>query len=139
MQFLKVCFISLTRKIEYRTSMQREIDPIQNEVKPQESFTSSARLDRTGYQLKKEIVLFVVKRTILESGSPVFEMVNRSLFEKYRCEISDCFEKPEYLSDVLRYVFDGSYHTIIKSITKNLERFSQENGIKEFLEKIRQP
>ena len=119
--------------------MQREIDPIQNEVKPQESFTSSARLDRTGYQLKKEIVLFVVKQIILESGSPVFEMVNRSLFEKYRCEISDCFEKPEYLSDVLRYVFDGSYHTIIKSITKNLERFSQENGIKEFLEKIRQP
>ena len=118
--------------------MQREVDPIQNEVKPQERFTSPAELDSNGYQLKKEIVLFVVKRTIPESGSPVFEMVNRSLFEKYRCEISDCFEKPEYLSDVLKYVFDSSYHTIIESITKNLDKFAQESGIKEFLDKIRQ-
>ena len=117
--------------------MQREVDPIQNEVKPQERVTSSAKLDSYGYQLKKEIVLFVVKQTILESGSSFFEIVNRSLFEKYRCEISDCFEKPEYLSDVLRYVFDGSYHTVIESITKNLDRFAQESGIKEFLDKIR--
>lgn len=118
--------------------MQREIDPIQNEVKFQERFTSSDKLYSNGYQLEKEIVLFVVRQTILESGSSVFEMVNRSLFEKYRCEISDCFEKAEYLSDVLRYVFDGSYQTIIESITKNLDRFAQESGIKEFLDKIKQ-
>ncbi|MGI0009510.1 MAG: hypothetical protein ACRD92_07815 [Nitrosopumilaceae archaeon] len=118
--------------------MQREFKPIQGDVKSQERFSSSTKLDVTGYQLKKEIVLFVVRQTILESGSSIFEMVNRSLFEKYRCEISDCFEKPEYLSDVLRYVFDSSHHIVIESITKNLDKFAQESGIKEFLDKIRQ-
>ena len=116
--------------------MQRQFEPNQSDEKPQGRPVSSAKLYSNGYQLKKEIVLFVLEQAILESGLSVFEMVNRSLFEKYRCEISDCFEKPEYLNDVLRYVFDDSYHTIIESITKNLDRFAQESGIKEFLEKI---
>jgi hypothetical protein len=116
--------------------MQREINLNQSQHKRQKNFTSFDRLDSSGYQLKKSVVLFVLRQSILESGTAAFEMVNRSLFEKYRCEISNCFEKPEYLSDVLRYVFDGSYVAIIESIKKNLDKFSQENGIKEFLEKI---
>jgi len=115
--------------------MQRETSLNQRQHKPQKNFTSE-KLDNEVYHLKKAVVLFVLKQSILESGMAAFEMVNRSLYEKYRCEISDCFEKPEYLSDVLRYVFDGSYVAIIESIKKNLDKFSQEKGIKEFLEKI---
>lgn len=116
--------------------MQKVTSSDQSQHKRQENLTSSDKLDSNGYQLKKAVVLFVLKQSILESGMAAFEMVNRSLFEKYRCDISDCFEKPEYLNDVLRYVFDGSYVAIIESLKKNLDKFSQESGIKEFLEKI---
>ena len=117
--------------------MQREFEPIQNDVTTQIASSSSVNLDISGYQLKKDIVTFVVKQTILKSGSSVFDLVNRSIFEKYRCDITDCFENPEYLCDVLRYVFEDSYHAVVESVVKNLERFSQESGIKEFLDKIR--
>src|SRR5574338_689242 len=92
--------------------------------------------DIQGYQLKKEVTLFVVRRSLLESGLEGFEMVTRSLFEKYHCEISDCFENPEYLVDVLKYVYDGSYTLVVDSIKQSLDRFSQEDTIKSFLDKI---
>jgi hypothetical protein len=117
--------------------MQREIGPIQPDRRDKKRFASSAEQNCYGYKLKKDIVQFVVKQIILESGPSVFDLVNRSLYEKYRCEISDCFENPGYLVDVLRYVYDGSYHTVAKSIANNLDRFSHESGIKEFLDEIR--
>ena len=98
--------------------------------------TSSNTPDNDVYQLKKDIVLFVLRQSLLESGSEAFEKVNRSLFEKYHCEMSDCFEKPEYLVDVLKYVYDGSYTTIVESMKLSLDRFSQEGVIREFLEII---
>ena len=116
--------------------MQKAPDLDKSQHKYQENLTSSGKLDSNVYQLKKEVVLFVLKQSLLESGTKSFEMVTRSLFEKYRCDISDCFEKPEYLSDVLKYVYDGSYMTFVESIRKKLDKFSKESGIKEFLEKI---
>jgi len=98
--------------------------------------TSSSAPDNDLYQLKKDIVLFVLRQSLLESGSEAFEKVNRSLFEKYHCEMSDCFEKPEYLVDVLKYVYDGSYTTIVESMMQSLDKFAKEGAIKEFLEKI---
>ena len=101
--------------------------------KRQNEFTSHTASKSDSYELKKTIVFYVLKNSLLESGEEIFEMVNRSLLEKYRCEISDCFEKPQYLSDVLKYVYDGSYPIVVESIKKNLSKFAHENGIKEFL------
>jgi len=98
--------------------------------------TSSGAPDNDVYQLKKGVVLFVLRQSLLESGSEAFEKVNRSLFEKYHCEMSDCFEKPEYLVDVLKYVYDGSYTAVVESMKRSLDKFAQEGAIKEFLEKI---
>ena len=72
----------------------------------------------------------------MESGMEAFELFNRSLFEKYHCELSDCLEKPEYMIDVLKYVYDGSHTSVIESMKRSLDNFSQEHIIKEFLEKI---
>ena len=116
--------------------MQREVSLNPNKKKLEN--LSFKRSTYDGYKLKKDVVLYVVNRTILESGPEAFDMINRSLNEKYKCEISECFEKPEYLVDVLRYVFDGSYLSLIESLVKNLERFGKEDGIKEFLEALRQ-
>lgn len=107
-----------------------------NQSKNQAIFATSEESDNDVYHLKKTVVLFVLRQSLLESGREAFEMVNRSLFEKYRCEISDCFEKPEYLVDVLKYVYDGSYATVVESMKRSLDKFAQEGSIKEFLEKI---
>ena len=96
----------------------------------------SDEFDDGVYSVKKGVVLFVLRRSLLETGNEAFEMVNRSLFEKYRCEISDCFEKPEYLVDVLKYVYNSSYATIVESMKQSLDRFTQDDAITLFLEKI---
>jgi len=98
--------------------------------KDQKIFNSSIELGKNGYALKKDVVIFVIKRSILESGTEAFELFNRSLLEKYRCEISDCFEKPEYLVDVLKYVYDGSYIIVVESIKRSLDKFVEEKTIK---------
>ena len=117
--------------------MQREIDSIQHDRRDQKNFVSFTEQNCPGYKLKKDIVQFVVRETILESGPSIFDLVDRSLYEKYRCEISDCFENPEFLVDVLRYVYDDSYRSVVESITSYLDKFGQESGIKEFLDELR--
>ena len=107
-----------------------------NQNKNQDIFVLSDASDNDVYQLKKSVVLFVLRQSLLESGSEAFELVNRSLFEKYRYGISDCFENPGYLVNVLRYVYEGSYSEVIESIKKSLDKFSQESTIKEFLEEF---
>lgn len=106
-----------------------------NQNKIHENASTGAR-DNYGYQLQKDVVLYVLKQSILEYGTDAFDLVNRSLFEKYHCEISDCFEKPEYLVDVFRYVYDGSYTAIVESIKLALHKFAEERSIKEFLKKL---
>lgn len=105
-----------------------------NQNKNQDIFVLSDASDNDVYQLKKSVVLFVLRQSLLESGKETFELVNRSLFEKYRCEISDCFENPRYLVDVLKYVYDESYVEIIESITRSLDEFSQDGAMKGFLD-----
>lgn len=102
----------------------------------QDTLTLSGTYGNEAYQLKKDVVLFVLRQSLLESRIKAFEMVNRSLYEKYRCEISDCFEKPEYLVDVLKYVYDGCYTEVVASMKRGLDKFAEEDTIKEFLGKI---
>lgn len=114
--------------------MQKVINPNQN--KNQDISTSSYESNNDVYSLKKTVVLFVLRQSILETGREAFEMIKRSLYEKYHCEIDDCFEKPEYLVDVLKYVYDGSYIVVVESMKQSLDKFAQESVIKEFLEII---
>jgi len=114
--------------------MQEKSSLVQSQKAYQSNFIPSSISDCDAYELKKDIVLYILKQSLLESGEAIFEMVNRSLREKYCCEVLDCFEKPEYLIDVLRYVYDGSYHRVVESIKKNLIKFSHESGIREFVE-----
>ena len=134
LQFWKAPLISLPSRTK-DCSMQKVTSLDQS--KNQNIFTTSGESGNNVYPLKKAVVLFILRQSLLESGSEAFDMVNRSLFEKYRCELSDCFEKPEYLLDVLKYVYDGSYTAVVESMKQSLEKFAQECIIKEFLEKIR--
>lgn len=97
---------------------------------------TNPKVSKDANSLKKEVVLFIIRRCLLETGIESFELVTRSLFEKYRCELSDSFENPEYLVDVLRYVYDSSYATIVKSIRQHLCKFADDITIEKFLEKL---
>lgn len=83
--------------------------------------------------MKKTIVILAVEEALERMGEPVLEQVYSKLYSKHRCYLTDCYEKPEYLNDVLKDVFGGSYKTIIESIEENLEDFASEEPIKEFL------
>ena len=107
-----------------------------NQDKNKEIFALCTASDNDIYKLKKDVVLYVIRQSLLASGKETFELVNRSLFEKYHCEISDCFEKPEYLHVVLKYVYDDSYKAVVESIKQSLEKFTHDSTINEFLEKI---
>ena len=53
-------------------SMSREIESVQRDRRDQKRFASFTEPSYYGYKLKNDIVQFVVKRAILESGPSVF-------------------------------------------------------------------
>lgn len=89
-----------------------------------------------GYKDEKAIVAFAIEKALLEFGTPALEGVIDMLSEYYHCEISDCFEKPQYLNKVLKDLFGNSYIIIVKSIKKNLEEFAYEKPIENFLNAV---
>lgn len=60
----------------------------------------------------KIMVKSAIEHALLEIGTSTLEEVTRGLFNDHKCLISNCYEKPEYLNDVLKDVFDGAYKTI---------------------------
>jgi len=113
--------------------MQKGTIQEKSSQKQQDVFTSCLEFRSKAFELKKEVVQYVLRNSLLESGEGTLELVYRSLLEKYRCDLSDCYEKPEYLIDVLKYVYDEAYQIIVDSIKKDLNKFAHEGGIKEFV------
>jgi len=54
------------------------------------------------------------------------------LRNSYNCEIIDCYDKPQYLKNVLKEVYENEYDSIVKDIKLELSD-SIEEGIKAFL------
>ena len=43
----------------------------------------------------RRVVGKCIEKTLLQLGSPDFDVISRRLFERHNCFISDCYEKPE--------------------------------------------
>lgn len=54
------------------------------------------------------------------------------LRNSYNCEIIDCYDKPQYLKNVLKEVYENEYDSIVKDIKLELGD-SIEEGIRAFL------
>ena len=54
------------------------------------------------------------------------------LRNSYNCEIIDCYDKPQYLKNVLKEVYGNEYDSIVKDIKLELDD-SIEEGIRAFL------
>jgi len=86
---------------------------------------------------RKTLVTLAIEKTLLEINKIYLEKFESMIYEKHRCPISDCYEHPEYLNEVLKEIFGNSYREIIASIEKYLNEFAYQYPIEQFLQKIK--
>jgi hypothetical protein len=86
--------------------------------------------------IRQALVMLAIEKTMLEFNTQIYDLVIRRLDEKYHCGISDCYERPDYLQQILRELFGNVSETIMKNIGKYLEEFSDQKQIKEFIDVI---
>jgi hypothetical protein len=84
----------------------------------------------------KALTTIVIGKTLLEIGTPVYDKVMHRLYEKYHCYIPDCFEKPEYLKEVLKELYGESHKAIVYSIEQELKEFTHDKKTENFLQII---
>ena len=75
--------------------------------------------------------------TILElDGVTLLDKVKEFLFKKNNAGIPDCYDHPEYLNVALKNLYGEGYKVVVEKIKKQLEEFSYQEQISEFIEKI---
>jgi len=84
-------------------------------------------------QAKKALVSLSIEKVLLTIGKRVLDEVNSRLYENYHCYIPDCFDNPEYLKKVLQDLYGKASLNIIQSIKKELEEFTEQKGIDNFI------
>ena len=85
----------------------------------------------------KGLTILAIEKTLLDIGKPVYDKVIGILNKNYNCYLTDCYEHPEYLSEILKKLYGDCYNEIIESINKKLEEFSNKEPIERFLQVIR--
>lgn len=81
---------------------------------------------------KNNSVLAIVK--VLERiGKPLLEQVCGRIYSKYHCYLIDCYDHPEYLTDVLKELFGAAYKNIIETIEESTKDHEPKEPIREFL------
>jgi len=86
----------------------------------------------------KALAMLAIEKTLLTIGKSTYDKVIDMLYKNYHCYLSDCFEHPEYLSEILKKLYGNSHIEIIKSINRKLEEFSYKEPMERFLEIISQ-
>ena len=84
----------------------------------------------------KALVCLVMESTLLKIGKPIYDNVVHELDKKYHCYLTDCYEHPEYLNEILKKLYGNAHDVIIESINSQLEEFSYKEPIKKFVEII---
>jgi hypothetical protein len=70
-----------------------------------------------------------VEKTLLNIGKQTYDKVIDMLNEKYHSYLTDCYEHPEYLSEILKELYGNSQNVIMQSIKKELEEFSYRESL----------
>jgi archaellum component FlaC len=87
-------------------------------------------------QTRKALVALTIEKSLLQVGKPVYDKVTKTLKTKYDCYLQDCYEHPEYLSEILDKLYGNSHKTIVESINKELNEFSEYGDIASFLKVV---
>jgi hypothetical protein len=87
-------------------------------------------------KITKALVSISIEKSLLSVGSPVYDLVVATLKKKYDCYLPDCYEHPEYLSEILKGLYGNAHKIIIESINNELIEFSNHNEIASFLKVV---
>ncbi len=93
-------------------------------------------MSELGNHMYKALTALAIEKTLIDFGTPTYDKVIHKLRKEYNCNLTDCYEYPEYLSVILKELFGNSNVVIITSITKQLEEFSHKEKISRFLKVI---
>ena len=85
----------------------------------------------------KTVVVLAIEHTLLKIGKKTLEKVQEEMHQKYKCDISDCYEHPEYLGNILKDLFGDSHHDVVRDVNRYLDEFAYQRPISEFLDKIK--
>ena len=75
-------------------------------------------VDPFGLDVKKALVALVIQEALLEVSKVMFELVFERLGKDYNCYISDCYNHPEYLKDILKD-FDDEFYELSNFVSLN--------------------
>lgn len=87
----------------------------------------------------KTMVVLAIEHTLLKTSANTLEKVQTDLYQKFNCDISECYEHPEYLNKILKDLVGVAQHEIVNNVNLYLDEFSYQEQIAEFLAKIKQP
>lgn len=93
-------------------------------------------MDATEKQIRKALITLTIENVLLEMGKPALDTFTKKLYKNYNCYIPDCFDHPEYLSQVLKELYGKSYKTIVSEITESLSEFSSQKPFANFIKII---
>lgn|SRR6185312_4732447 len=87
-------------------------------------------------QLNKTLVNMSIEKSLLEIGKETYDKVVHDLYMIYHSYLSDCYEHPEYLCNILVKLYGDTGKSVADSIKKQLEEFSDHDRIAELLKVI---
>ena len=85
---------------------------------------------------RKALVAFVIESALLKISKDALDEASNALYKEHSCYLGDCYEHPEYLSNILRDLFGKSSTVIVESIKKDLVSFVEHKPIENFLKVI---
>ena len=87
--------------------------------------------------MKKVFLTCTLEKTLLETGSEkTLDFISGLLQKKFRSDIMNCYSHPEYLKYALNRLEKKLSSKIINILLINLEDFSDQRSIKDFMKVI---
>ncbi len=89
-------------------------------------------------KINKAIVCVIIEKALLDLGKEAYDKVIEILNKEYHCYLTDCYEHPEYLHQVLKEFFGNASKVVVESIKKDLGEYKDHKQVARLLEVISQ-
>ena len=93
-------------------------------------------IEATDAQIKKALISITIEQVLLEMGGSVLDAFTKKLYKNYNCYLPDCYDHPEYLSQILKEMYGNSSKTVVFEIMDSLKGFSDQKPIENFIKII---
>jgi hypothetical protein len=70
----------------------------------------------------RELTAKAIEKALLGMGEPLYNVIVQRLEKQYRCQLSDCYEHPEYINEILNDLYGDAHRSVVKSINKDLDK-----------------